>query len=130
MVKRSIRGYDPVQVRERMDLLRSEHELASSQLRQEIAQLVEDNRSLHEEINSLQNELQAPWEERLGRTLAEAHLSQTKLVMKAIEDLQQSEAKHEDLADVEKESKESVRLELIRKLQKLKIKIEDEQEGG
>ncbi|MCY9664231.1 hypothetical protein M5X11_04465 [Paenibacillus alginolyticus] len=130
MVKRSIRGYDPLQVRERMDHMRSEHELASSVLQQEIAQLSEDNRNLHEEITSFQYQLQVPWEESLGHTLAEAHLSQTMLVMMAMEELQQSEAKHEDLADDEKESKESVRVELLRKLQKLQIKLENEQEGG
>jgi hypothetical protein len=119
MARRALIGYHPRMVETFTENLRREHESEKARLEMEIAQLTEVNRQLQTEIAALQEESRTPWEEIVARTLKEAYLDQTKLVMQALEDLSQAEKKHEKLAEAEREKREAFRDELLRKLQEL-----------
>jgi molecular chaperone GrpE (heat shock protein) len=133
MAKRALLGYDPRSVEQFTEHLRREHALEKARLEREIAQLTEANHRLQAEIDALREELRTPWEEIVARTLKEAYLGQTKLVMEALEDLSQAVKRHEQLTEAEREKREALRDELLRKLQELQTaeaKGHERDEGG
>lgn len=132
-MKKSLFGYDPKQVKQWLDELREDHVKAKSALEQEVIEMKAEIEELHQEIEELKRKKpDEAWEQDLTRELTDAHLEQTKAILKAIKEL--SDIKNNPAGDRlhDKGSEEAIQRNLIDRLLELRSveeKRRREQEG-
>jgi hypothetical protein len=119
MTKRALFGFKRKQVDEFMEHLKTSHEAEKLALEQEIIGISYEIQTLTQEIASFQNVTDIPWETDIAQTLAIAHIKQTELVNEALQQLKQAEEKNDGLFYVQRDQQESIRNELLEKLNQL-----------
>lgn len=111
--KRSFRGYDSVSVVRELSLLEQEFVQKREELRQELANQVQQKETLRTEVERLKNEL-APtinMQDDITQCLVNAHFKATEKIISSIKDM---EAKELDLANkIEARKKELNRLHSV-----------------
>ena len=91
--KKSLIGYNPLEVENRINELCKNYESKVNELEENLSALTGENSALKLRISKIKEEIQAhrSLKEKIGTTLTEVYMRKTKEVWKALEEVKQTE---------------------------------------